>query len=260
MSSRDRDEGSCGQRSLAPGAARWRWVWTTLGALGAVAWSPLAAAQTPYAPPPGGELLPPPPPASPESVNTIRQLELADREDSGRGLQYFWIDPEVGIKWVDLALINNADLVDGDDFEGSGLGPSLGVGLGGRLLYFTAGARFRYTMLPEFDVWTVGLEAALRIPRGQWEPYLFAGGGYLRTANIGDDRLDELVISGGYGALGGGVDYFITPVFALGLRGDVELTFVGRDALPSEAPRFYEQDGSGVGLAASAALHLSLHF
>ncbi len=64
---------------------------------------------------------------------------------------------------------------------------------------------------------------------------MFVGGGYLRSVDFEDKCggcLDDMVISGGYGAVGGGVDYFLTPVFALGARLDVELAFVGRDAVP----------------------------
>ena len=250
--------------------------------VGLLVWSSSAAAESPrtdqsgesssfanpsYAPsqpaPPGGELLPPPPPATPESINTMQQLERAEREDSGRGLQFFWIDPEVGVKWVDLSLLSNSELVDGDDFDASGFGPSLGAGIGGRFLYFTAGARFRYTLLPLFDLWTLGLEGSLRIPLGRLEPYLFVGGGYLRTTGVDakdGGRFKDLVLSGGYAAFGGGVDYFITPVLALGARADVEVTLASREALATETSGIYAEEGSGIGLAGTAALHVSLHF
>lgn len=214
----------------------------------------------PYAAP--GQLLPPPPPPTPAAVNTERELELSERRDSGRGLQFFWLDAEVGARWYDLGLLSDSGLIDADEDAG-GLLPSLGLGAGARFLYFTGGARFRLNMSGDLPFWTAGLEAALRIPKGVWEPYVFVGGGYLRTLEYKDDCggcYKDLVVSGGYAALGGGLDYFVTPVFAVGTRLDVEVPFVSRAALPGVADGVYAEGASAVGLSANLGLHLSLHF
>jgi hypothetical protein len=191
-------------------------------------------------------------------MNTQYELEKSEREDSGRGLSFIWIDPEIGGRWYDLGLLGGSNLGEDGGYKEDGFAPSLGLGIGARFLYITGGARFRYN----FSYWTAGLEGALRIPMGTFEPYVFVGGGYLRSLDFEDKCrgcLDDLVISGGYGAVGGGIDYFLTPVFALGVRLDAEISFVGRDAVP-KAMGVYTKRGSGVGLSTNAGLHFSLHF
>lgn len=220
-----------------------------------------ALAQTAYNLP--GQLLPPPPPPTAESLHTERELELSERQDSGRGLQFFWLDVEGGGRWYDFALLSDSDLVDGTELESSGLLPTLGLGVGGRFLYFTGGGRFRLSLTGDLPFWTAGLEFGLRIPKGQWEPYAFVGGGYLRSLEYKDKCggcYEGLVISGGYASLGAGVDYFVTPVFAVGPRLDLELPFVSRDKLARATDGVYTRDGSGVGFSANLGLHLSLHF
>ncbi len=243
-------------RALAwRGAAPAALLLATLGA------EPLASAQ--FVTPSPGQLLPPPPPPTPEAQHTERELEISEREDSGRGLQFFWIDPEVAFRWYDFGLLSDSDVLDGETLKASGFAPSVGLGAGARFLYFTGGARFRFNFAGDLPFWTAGLEAALRVPLGDWEPYALVGGGYLRTLKYEDKCggcYGDLVISGGYATLGGGLDYFVTPVFAVGPRLDVEVPFVSRDAVPAAPEDVYANDGSGVGLSANLGLHLSLHF
>lgn len=223
----------------------------------------MALAQSAYPTAAPGQLLPPPPPPTQEAVNTERELEYSEHQDSGRGLQFFWIDPEVGFRWYDFGLLSDSKLLDGESFESSGFAPSFGLGAGARFLYFTAGARFRFNLAGDLPFWTAGVEAALRVPLGDWEPYALVGGGYLRTLQYNDKCggcYKDLRISGGYATLGGGIDYFVTPVFAVGPRLDVEVPFVSRDKLSEPEDPFYASDGSGVGLSANLGLHLSLHF
>lgn len=207
----------------------------------------------------GGNLLPPSPPPSQESMQTQQELERSERVDSGRGLAFFWIDPEIGGRYYNLDLFGGSNLGESGGYKEDGFVPSLGLGIGARFLYLTAGARFRFN----FTHWTAGLEGALRIPLGKFEPYVLVGGGYLRSVDFSDKCggcFDDMVISGGYGTVGGGVDYFLSPVFALGLRLDADVLFVGRDAVEGIDDGTYAKRGSGVGLGSNLGLHCSLHF
>lgn len=235
-------------------AASFALLFSTLGGV------PLAHAQYTT---PAGQLLPPPPPPTLEAQNTERELQISEQKDSGRGLQFFWIDPEVAFRWYDFALLSDSKLLDGETFETSGFAPSVGLGAGARFLYFTGGARFRFNFAGDLPFWTAGIEAALRVPLGDWEPYALVGGGYLRTLEYKDKCggcYKDLLISGGYATVGGGIDYFVTPVFAVGPRLDVEIPFLSRDAAPNAPEAVYASEGSGVGLSANLGLHLSLHF
>ncbi len=218
--------------------------------------------------PSGQTLLPPPPPPAPAAAQTEQRLQHAEHADSGRGLQFVWLTPEVGFSWASLGLLSNSDLVDGDVVSDQALGPVFGGGAGARLLYLTAGARFRYALLDEFNMWSLGAEVALRVPYGSFEPYVFVGGGYLQTLSFAaeddvyalGDQIGDLSASGGFARLGGGADYFVTPVFSTGLRLEADFTFLSRDAVLESGAGVYSRDGSAVGLTASALLVLGLHF
>ncbi len=221
----------------------------------------------------GAQLLPPPPPPAqdPAQAATVQRLDQAEREDSGRGLQFVWLTPEVGFQWASFGLLSNSDLLDGDVVPDSALGLVLGGGVGARLLYFTAGARFRYGLLDDLHLWTLDLEVALRVPKGRLEPYAFVAAGYARGANFKaqdavealGDSTGDLTLGGIDARLGGGVDYFVTPVFSVGGRLEADLLFLSRDAvLESETGQdsVYAKDGSGIGLSAAGFVDLGLHF
>lgn len=214
------------------------------------------------APPAGSGLLPPPPPPTPESVQTLRQLEQAERADSGRGLQFVWLEPEVAFQWMALTALKDDGLA--ESLDTSGIGAVIGAGAGLRLLYLTAGARFRYLLLAPFRLWSLGFEAALRVPRGRWEPYGALGVGYVAVPRFVDDSsaiASEVSASGLSTRLGGGIDYYVTPVFSIGMRADFEFLFTWRPAISgAEARSAYATKGSGIGVGASASLMLGLHF
>jgi hypothetical protein len=231
----------------------------------------------------GAQLEPPPPsdpnaPAQPKGVyppsptelpaqdaETYRQLEQAEHEDSGRGLQFVWLAPEVGFQFVALDALSNDDLI--DDQVGSGSGLAFGGTAGVRWLFYTLGARFRYALLGEFALWSLGGDVALRVPLGDFEPYAFVGGGYYSLGGFAaDDALgmagatSELVVSGFGARLGGGFDYYVTPVFSAGISVEVEALFLSRDAVTGGTNTIYDANGSAVGIAVSPMAVLGLHF
>lgn len=217
------------------------------------------------APPP--PLLPPPAPPTPASNQTVQQLEQAERQDSGRRLQFAWLNPEVGFQWASLTGLSNSGLLD-DRVPADATGLVVGGGAGVRLLYLTLGARFRYGLLSEFDLWSLGAEGALRIPYGNLEPYVFVGAGYTRAGSFKADeglvdlaaRKEDLSVSGIGAQLGGGLDYFVTPVFSVGARVEAQAMFLGRSQTLAAGGGIYSEDGSGIGISTSGLAVLGLHF
>ncbi|MEN9581846.1 MAG: hypothetical protein RJA70_4855, partial [Pseudomonadota bacterium] len=197
-----------------------------------------ASAQTQLQPPPvlelGAGLQPPPPPQQTAPSQTEYQLNRAEHEDSGRGLQFVMLHADGAFQWVHLGAFSNDNFADGTLIEEQALGPAFGAGLALRLLYLTAGVRFRYGLLNNFELWSLGAEGALRIPMGSFEPFVFAGAGYSQAGsfkNAADifalgSKTAALTANGFDARLGGGFDYYVTPVFSVGARADAELLYL----------------------------------
>ena len=218
-----------------------------------------------------GGLAPPPPMAEdPASARTEARLESADQEDSGRGLEWFWIDAEVGIEHVGLQTFGSDHLLDAGFHDTTRTGPVFGGALGLRLFFLTFGPRFRIATLGAYQLWTLDAEVGLRLPLGSLEPHFVLGGGYAALGSFGNGALTgvsgkDLDVSGYDLRLGGGLDYYVTDVFSVGASITGELLGLGRPAVSAgklgaaTAPA-YASDGSSVGFGLTAAAVLGLHF
>ena len=276
--------------------------------------SSAASAQTPppawTAPPPGGAPPPgaappaaPPPPAFPPSLQaggltppsstmpptapaldpnqTEKDLDKAQKEDSKRGLEWFWINAEGGFSYVDMRTF----VVDDKDFTfgfvpTKALGGTVGAGLGVRFLFLTLGARGRVGLFDPWQLFTVGGEIGIHIPLGRVEPHFELGGGYAAVGNVSGlvkGSSDAISISGGYGRASLGVDVFVTPIFSVGVLGSADLLALVRPklndtqiqaiqddpnvtAFQKSAATGFGTEGSSLGLAGGVTAVLGLHF
>lgn len=267
---------------------------TTASALAAFATLSLGSAAAraqgynqPAEPPPdmqAGGLAPPPPVdqsgsyysqnSSYSSTPTEQQLQRADREDSGRGLEFFWLNGEIGIEHLGLQTFEADNLVP-EVVDRTPVGPVYGGGLGIRLVFLTLGARFRLADFPEWQLWTLNGELGFRIPLGRLEPHFTFGGGYaslgsFSSDNIGANLNSEDVDITGYNVRGGfGLDFYLSPVFSLGANLTGELLVLTRPGVdPSKlgmttgdpAADVYRADGSSVGSAVTLTAVAGLHF
>ncbi len=210
-------------------------------------------------------------PSQPEA-----QLAQADKEDSGRGLEFVWLNGEVGAEYLGLETLKSKQLVDGGPVAKSkGLGAMYGAGLGARLLAFTFGARFRFANFEDYQLWTLNAEAGFHVPLGRLEPYGSLGVGY---ASLGDfkhkDR--DLVTTGasvkanGVDArIGAGLDYYVTNTLSVGANLTGEVLFLGRSAYSATSSTQigviqltspYAQHGSGIGVGGTLSAVIGLHF
>jgi len=189
---------------------------------------------------------------------TGRRLEAAERGDSGRGLDFFWIEPLVGFRGVHVL---DASVFDGAVIPSESYGLALGAGAGVRLLYFTAGVQFRYGVLSAWDLWTLGLDVGLRVPLGDFEPYFGLGGGFAAVEGATNDAATiSPTALGGDVRVFGGLDYFVTPVFSVGARLGLEMIVLGRDAVSTGGGGTpYASSGSGVALSYEPAVVLGIH-
>jgi hypothetical protein len=228
------------------------------------------------APPPANE--PPlqaggltPPPTTPAGQQeTLHELQRAEREDSGRGLEFVWLNAEAGYEFITLQGLKSGDLLDSEIVADDGSAFTFGVGAGVRLIFLTLGARFRLARLSDWNLWTLNAEVGLHIPFGTLEPYVVLGGGYARLGGVEDPdaRLgfdpSEIGASGFDIRLGGGLDWYLNPLLSLGAQGNVELLALSRSgasqAAATPSAGVYAEDGDGIGLGVTLTGVVGVHF
>jgi hypothetical protein len=238
-----------------------------------------------------GGLAPPPPMApssyqAPAASETSRDLDDSKKGDSGRGLEWFYLEAEGGFQHVGLRTFN----VDEESFsagfiETQSSGPVIGVGVGLRLIFITIGARGRVGFFNSWDLFSVGGELGLHLPLGNLEPHFEVGGGYTALGSFkgaiesgqAAQALQNTQIHGFYVRGGAGLDYYITPIFSIGVSANVELLGLTRPGLdPSQVTQIQSDpnlstlqqaraevlkaEGSSYGAAATGTAVLGLHF
>jgi hypothetical protein len=221
-----------------------------------------------------GGLRPPssttPSPAASES-ETLRQLERAEHEDAGRGLEFFWVDVEGGYEYLSLQGFRSNALLDGDAVADAGSGYALGVGAGVRLIFVTLGGRFRLARASDWDLYTLDAEVGLHLPFGALEPSFTFAAGYAALGSPsaeGSSGFDAglVDVSGVNARLGANLDYYVNPLLSFGARGSFEALALWRGgaeqpaAVPAGTAATYARDGDGVGFGLTLSAALGLHF
>lgn len=230
------------------------------------------------APPPAVEAAPVD--AAPNA--TEQELARADREDSGRGLEFVWLNAEAGVQHLGLQTFHAKRLVDPALVETTQTGALFGAGAGVRLIFLTAGARFRFANFSAFQLWTLNAEFGMRIPLGAFEPYFTFGGGYASlgsfdSSSLGAALSDAGINKGdlsarGFNLRGGaGFDYYFGHTLSVGLNLSGDVLFLSRSKVtatmtpapgtPAEkAAALYTQDGTSIGGALALTALVGLHF
>jgi hypothetical protein len=213
-------------------------------------------------------------PSPSKTTQTEAELDRADKEDSGRGLEFAWLNAELGPEYVGLQALKADQLVDGTLVESKGFGMGYGAGLGVRLLAFTLGARFRFGNFSDWQLWTLGAEAGMHIPLGRIEPYFSFGAGYASLGGFKPDAVSAVSPSAHGLDLRGsaGLDLYLSNTFSIGGNLSGDLLFLSRSAagvasLPGGGSQdeqlangFYgAQAGSGIGAGTMLSLVLGLH-
>jgi hypothetical protein len=213
-------------------------------------------------------------PTPTKATQTEAELDRADKEDSGRGLEFAFLNFELGPQYVGLQALKADNLVDGTLVESKGAGMTYGAGLGMRLLAFTLGARFRFGNFADWQLWTLGAEGGMHIPLGRLEPYFTVGAGYASLGGFKPDAVSAYSPSAHGLDLRGavGLDFYLSNTFSIGGNLSGDLLFLSRSAsgtvqLPADASQeqqtanaFYgARDGSGIGAGGTLSLVLGLH-
>jgi hypothetical protein len=205
-----------------------------------------------------------PEPQDPEAA-VEGDLERADREDAGRGLEWFWLNAEVGVEHLGLHTFKDNQLVAPELVKTTQTGLVYGAGVGLRLLAFTVGARFRLGSFSDWQLWTLMAEGALHIPLGKLEPYFTLGLGYasLGSFSASSPSASEADARGFSGRLGFGMDFYLSNTLSIGANLTGDALFLSRAAVAGAdggEAAIYASDGSGIGAGASLTCVLGLHF
>lgn len=219
-----------------------------------------------------------PPPGDP----TNAQLDQAEREDSGRSFELFWVDGQIGGSYINMRQFSS------DTFQienASSGGPAFSLGTGFRFVVFVAGVRARYNALSAFNLWQLNAEAGLKLPIKSFDFLIGLHGGYSFVGSLGNTALatntntptntDDVKIRGFNAGLDVALDYYVSPMFSVGAGIIGDFLFLNRPptALPANFNQLtvdqqnavkndplYQKSGTSAGLNLGAALRLGLHF
>ncbi|MCA9630784.1 MAG: hypothetical protein KC766_24110 [Myxococcales bacterium] len=207
---------------------------------------------------------------------TEADLEKSEQEDSGRGLEFLYLNVEGGYAHIGLQTFKANDIVDAGTQKTTDSGYVLGVGAGLRLVFITIGPRFRLNKFSEYDMWTLNAELGIHIPLGNFEPYFTFGGGYASiggfdSGNIGSQiNSDDVQITGYDIRAGAGFDLYLSPAFSIGAnltgellgltRPGVSLNSSGSTTANGAQAQVLEADGSSLGTSMALTGVLGLHF
>lgn len=253
------------------------------------------AQEIPQAPPPMDPNAPgapgapgTPAPASPEAGQEAAQkeeLDRAEREDSGRKFELFWLDATVGGSYINMKQFSEQDL--GLKTTSSG-GPAFSLGAGLRFVVLVVGARARYNALSDFNMWQLNGELGLKFPISSVDLLIGAHGGYSFVGRLGDassatntstpTEADAVKIRGFNAGLDMALDYYVSPTFSIGVGGLADFLFLNRppaalpdlSALPPDqraaaeaqiqSDPLYQKSGASFGMQLGLGLRLGLHF
>lgn len=211
------------------------------------------------------------PPAAPNesAASPEKELEKADKEDSGRGLEWVWLNAEIGSEHLGLQTFKGDQLVDSQLVKTTQTGLVYGAGAGLRLLVFTVGARFRLASFSDWQLWTLGLEGGFHIPLGDLEPYFMVGAGYASLGSFSTKApaSSQADVKGFNARLGAGLDYYLSNTFSLGANLSGDVLFLSRSKVAQASTStsgneatVYAKDGSSIGAGATLTAVVGLHF
>jgi hypothetical protein len=251
-----------------------------------------ALAQQDVQPPP--PIAPPPPMTAPgpgapgqpattqeqmQQAETNQRLDEAEKKDTGRKFELFWLDGQIGGSYINMKQFSSETFAIENASAG---GPMFAVGAGVRLVVFVAGARLRHHALSSFNMWQINGEAGLKAPIGKLDILIQLHGGYSFVGRLGDAGAgtasgtpassDAVSIRGFNAGLEVGLDYYVSPLFSVGVgaMGDFlllnrppadlppGLTAEQQAAIKSEP--LYGATGTSAGLMVAGGLRLGLHF
>ncbi len=226
---------------------------------------------------PGAPGLDPNGPAQPQEATT-QKLDQAEREDSGRNFELFWVDAYLGASYIDMRQFS-ADTL--QIAKANSAGPMFALGAGVRFVILVLGVRAKYNALSAFNMWQLNGEVGLKIPISKLDLLIGLHGGYSFVGSVGDGTVtstsapastDAVKIRGFNAGLDFALDYYITPNFSVGGGVFGDFLFLNRPPVPTpagltpeqtaaiQADPLYQKSGTSAGMQLGGALRIGGHF
>lgn len=240
----------------------------------------LTFAQTtplPAAPPPMDPTAQAMPMPSAEA-GTVAKLDTAEKEDSGRNFELFYLDGSLGASYLDMRQFASSSLA---LEKTSAAGPAFSLGAGIRLVVLTLGVRARYNALTAFNMWQLDGEVGLKFPISKFDLLIGLHGGYSFVGRLGDASVgntttptnaDNITVHGFNAGLDVALDYYVSPYVSVGIGALADFLYLTRPpvATPSGLTAdqqaavandpLYQQSGTTAGLQLGVGLRLGAHF
>jgi hypothetical protein len=230
------------------------------------------------------------------SQNTERESTLAppeadqpaeaDGDGARRDLELFWLRANAGYTALDLTTFQaDGDNLTADLIPSRLAGPTVGLGVGVRLLFISLAARGSVAFFSDANVnrrvgdmqlWSLDGDIFLHLLSGyDIEPYVVLGGGYSTFGEVNDAmQRGGYSVSGANLHAGVGLDIFVSEDVSIGGQLSGSLTFLARPGVsaqdlltPEEVEtvgqaraRLLEADGSSIGTGYALVLGPSFHF
>jgi hypothetical protein len=176
-----------------------------------------------------------------------------------------------------MAAFSGGPALSGGFFPTSSSGGVVSVAAGARLLFLTIVVRGRVGVFDSGQLFRVGPEVGFHVPLGRVEPHVELGAGYAAMDNlhdsIGGAAGSAIALRGLDARAGVGVDYYVAPVFSLGLAASAGVLGLFRSALSTSqvtaiksaatgagSPDLLTQSASAWGGTVTVTAILGLHF
>lgn len=202
------------------------------------------------------------PRTSQRSRETVRQLDRAEREDTGRGLSFVWLNAASGYKHLWLEALSGNNWLGPTHSESAGAF-NLEAAAGIRFIFLTAGVRTQRAVARDWTQWSVGGEIGLHIPLGTVEPSITLGAGYAWLAGLENAAGSATTaapesIGGVNVELSPQLVWYPLPSISIGARANFGLLALSGETIP-EIANSSPRDNSGVGLSAGASILAGFH-